>query len=157
VGLAGFTAARIAAQVFYAVGTPGVAVRLGFASVLANVVAALVLMRPLAHVGLALASSVGAYVNAALLLVAARRRFGPLGGRALARSLGRTLGASAAVAVWCALWLRVWPSTPSREVEGAWLLATIAGGIAVYVAAARVLAPAELGALLGMLPRRRGR
>lgn len=157
IGLVAFTAARIAAQVFYAVGTPGVAVRLGLASVLVNVAAALALMGPLAHAGLALASSVGAYVNAALLLVAARRRFGPLGGRALAWSLSRAVAASGAMAAWCALWLRAWPPMPTREVEGAWLLLVIVGGLGVYGAAARLVAPGELAALVGMLPGRRGR
>ncbi|MGH7279393.1 MAG: murein biosynthesis integral membrane protein MurJ, partial [Candidatus Rokuibacteriota bacterium] len=100
VGLAGFSGARIAAQAFYAVGQPGTAVRLGVLSVGANIVAAVALMGPLGHGGLALASSIGAYVNLATLVWAARRRFGPLGGGVFVASLGRTLAATAPLGVW---------------------------------------------------------
>src|SRR5688572_18834845 len=63
VGLVGFATARIAAQAFYAVGQPGTAVRLGVLAVAANIVAAVLLMRPLGHAGLAYAASIGAFVN----------------------------------------------------------------------------------------------
>jgi putative peptidoglycan lipid II flippase len=156
-GLAGFSAARIAAQVFYAAGAPGAAVRLGLVAVAANVVAAVALMEPLAHGGLALATSIGAYVNVALLLLVARRRFGPVGGRALLGSLGRTLAASVPLAAWCGLCLWAWPPAPGRWLDGAWLAATVAGGALVYVTAGRVLAPAEAAALRGILPGSRAR
>ena len=96
VGLVAFAAARITAQAFYAVGRPGVAVRLGILAVAANVLAALALMRPLGHAGLAYASSIGAFVNLMMLLWVARRRFGRLGGRALLA--GRSAGCSARAA-----------------------------------------------------------
>ena len=95
VGLPAFSATRIAAQTFYALGDTRTPVLVGFVSVAANVVFALVLMGPLEHMGLALASSLSAYVNlvglAWLLRPPARRA---RGGRDL-RSLARTLGASA--------------------------------------------------------------
>src|SRR5207249_9995220 len=49
VGLAGFAGSRITAQVFYALGEAGTAVRLGIVAVGANVLAALVMMAPLGH------------------------------------------------------------------------------------------------------------
>src|SRR5437899_2726815 len=109
IGLAGFAGSRIAAQVFYALGEAGTAVRLGIVAVGANVLAALVMMAPLGHAGLAGASSVGAYVNLVALLWAARRRLGPLGGRALVASAARTLAASLPLLVWCGLAVLVWP------------------------------------------------
>jgi putative peptidoglycan lipid II flippase len=157
VGLVGFSAARIAAQVFYAAGAPGTAVRAGLVAVAANLVAAVTLMGPLAHGGLALASSVGGYVNVVLLLAAARRRFGPLGGRALAESLGRTLAAAVPLAAWCALCLWAWPSTAGRWREALWLAVTITGGTLVYWGAGRMLAPAEAAAIRGLLPSSRRR
>ncbi len=81
-GLAGMSAARIAAQIFYALQEPIVAVRLGVVSVAVNIVAAFALMGPLAHAGLAAAASVAAYVNLGTLVWAARRRLGPIGGSA---------------------------------------------------------------------------
>jgi len=152
VGLAGLSVARIAAQAFYALRAPGTAVRIGFVSVGANVVAALGLMGPMGHGGLALATSIGGAVNALLLLWMARRRLGALGGRALLASLGRTAAASAPLAAWCAVAVWAWPARPPVPVDVAWLGVAVAGGALVYAASARALAPAEFAALRGILP-----
>jgi putative peptidoglycan lipid II flippase len=152
VGLIGFSLARIVAQVFYAMGAPGAAVRLGLVSVAVNIVAAVALMGPLAHGGLALASSIGGYVNAALLLWVVRRRLGGFGGRAIAASLARTIAASAPLAAWCALALRTWPGRPTVIVDIAWLAVTIGGGALVFAGSCRLLAPREFAALRGILP-----
>jgi putative peptidoglycan lipid II flippase len=155
VGLPGFTGARIAAQAFYAAGAAGTAVRLGMLSVLVNIAAALVLMRPLGHGGLALAASIGAYANLALLALVARRRFGGLGGRAVAASLGRIALATAAVGLWCGLCLGLWPEAPGRVGEALLLAAVVAGGAVVFWAAAAALGAAERRALAALLPGRR--
>jgi len=131
-GLVGFSGARIAAQAFYAVHAPSTAVKLGMLSVVVNVVAAVALMGPLAHGGLALASSVGAYVNFLALVWAARARFGGLQARALCASAGRTLVASAALAGWCGACLGLWPSPAGRALDAAWLGVTVLGGAAVF-------------------------
>ena len=96
VGLAGIAGARIAAQTFYALREPAVAVRFGVLAVAVNIVAAVTLMRPFAYAGLAASASLAAYVNLAGLVWAARRRLGPIGGTALLGSGardGRRLGA----------------------------------------------------------------
>src|SRR2546428_832609 len=128
VGLAGFSGARIVAQAFYAIGDASTAVKLGILSVAVNVASALLLMAPLAHGGLALASSIGAYANLGFLVIIARRRFGALGVRSIAWSLGRTSAASLALAAWCAVLLRWWPSATTRAVEAGWLVGAVAGG-----------------------------
>jgi putative peptidoglycan lipid II flippase len=156
VGLVGFAGARIAAQAFYAVARPGVAVRLGALAIVANLVAAVALMRPMGHAGLALASAIGAYVNLFGLLWVARREFGPLGGRALAASTLRTLGASAPLAIWCVALLYVAPAG-GLGPQAAWLALTIAGGGAVFVGASALLGCPEFATLLGVLPSRRRR
>ncbi|MCL6640615.1 MAG: murein biosynthesis integral membrane protein MurJ [Candidatus Rokubacteria bacterium] len=155
VGLPGFSGARIAAQAFYAVGAAGTAVRLGMLSVLVNVLAALLLMGPLGHGGLALAASVGAYANLALLALAARRRFGALDGRAIARSLGRTAAAAAAVGVWCVLCRAAWPAAVGRATEAAALAAAIGVGALIFWAVGAAVGASERRALAAMLPGRR--
>src|SRR5262249_61987659 len=90
IGLAGFAGSRIVAQTFYARGEAATAVRWGVVSIVANVVAALALMGPLGHAGLAAAASVGAFVNMVSLLVIARLRLGRLGGRAITSLAVRT-------------------------------------------------------------------
>jgi putative peptidoglycan lipid II flippase len=146
-GLVGFAASRIAAQAFYAVGSPGTAVRLGIVAVGANIVVALALMGPLAHAGLAAASSAGAYVNLAGLVLVARARLGRLGGRGLLASAARTLAASVPVAAWCLAALALWPADASRWVDAAALGVAVAGGAVVYWAASAVLGAPERAAL----------
>src|SRR5947208_2775474 len=117
------------------------------------VLAALVMMAPLGHAGLAGASSVGAYVNLVALLWAARRRLGPLGGRALVASAARTLAASLPLLVWCGLAVLVWPGSRSLLVDVLWLGGTIAGAVGLFWSASVVLDLPERTALLRMLPR----
>ena len=146
-GLAALAGSRIAAQAFYAVGRPAIAVRLGIVAVGANIVAALALMGPMAHAGLAAAASAGAWVNLVGLVLVARARFGRLGGRALLASIVRTTLASLPVAAWClgALW--AWPGAPSRWGDAATLGVAVAGGGLVYWVSSALLAAPERAAL----------
>jgi putative peptidoglycan lipid II flippase len=148
VGLVAFSGARIAAQAFYAAQVPGVAVKLGMLSVAVNVIAAISLMGPLAHTGLALASSIAAWVNFATLACVASTRFGGLRLRELALSLARTVIASAALGAFCVVCLRLWPSTPSRLYEAAWLSVAVAGGAVVFWLISAVLGAPERRVLL---------
>jgi putative peptidoglycan lipid II flippase len=154
VGLAAFAGARISAQAFYAINRPGIAVRMGVLAVAANVVAAVLLMRPLGHAGLAYASSIGAVVNLVGLLWVARRRFGRLGGRTLVTSCVRTAAASAPLALWCALALPVLATRRGLATDGALLIATIAGGTLVFWLASAALRAPERLALNRLLARR---
>jgi putative peptidoglycan lipid II flippase len=157
VGLVAFAAARIVAQAFYAVGEPGTAVRVGALAIGANVVAAIGLMGPLGPAGLAYASSIGAYVHVLALLWLARRRFGPLGGRALLTSSLRAVAATVPVAAWCAAGLTL--LTPRRGVviDAALLLAVIAAGAGVFWLTSMAVRSPERAALSRMLPGRGAR
>jgi putative peptidoglycan lipid II flippase len=152
VGLPAFSATRIAAQVFYALGDTRTPVIIGLGAVAVNVVLALGLMWPLGHAGLALASSLSAYVQLALLLGVLRRRLGSLGARPMRRSLGRTLAAAAPLTVWCA-WIG--PAGGPDLASAARTGLAIAGGAALFIAAAALLRAPELAALVTMLRRRR--
>jgi putative peptidoglycan lipid II flippase len=155
VGLVAFAAARITAQAFYAIKRPGVAVRLGALAVAANIVAAVLLMGPLGHAGLAYASSVGAVVNVLGLLWVARQRFGRLGGRALLSSAIRTGAASVPLAAWCWLALPILAVRRGLVVDATLITATIGGGAVVFWLASAALGSPERGALRRMLPGRR--
>lgn len=157
VGLVGFATARIAAQAFYAVGQPGTAVRLGVLAVGANIVAALALMRPLGHSGLAYAASIGAYVNVLALVWVARRRFGPLGGRALLVSTLRSVAASTPLAVWCALGAVPLASRRGLLLDAALLAGVIAVAGGVFWLTSVALRSPERQALSRLLPGRRAR
>ena len=151
VGLPAFSATRIAAQTFYALGDTRTPLWAGLASVAANVALAVALMWPLQHAGLALASSLSAYVNLLLLCWLLRRRLGRIGGRAMLISLARTCLASAALWLWCAL-VR---GRLGAGWEGALhTMGALVVGTLVYAAAAAVVRAPELRALVGMLRRR---
>jgi len=151
IGLPAFSATRIAAQTFYALGDVRTPVAVGFVAVAANLVLALGLMWPLRHVGLALASSLSSYVNLLGLCWILRRRRGLLPASGLAGSLARTLGASSVLLLWC-VWLDRWLEGARHSVG--WTIVALASGVLVYAAAAAALRAPELGALLGMLRRR---
>ena len=154
VGLAAFAGSRIAAQVFYALGEAGTAVKWGIVSIVANVVAAAAMMGPFGHAGLAGASSVGAYVNLLSLLLVARGRLGRLGGRALLSSVCRTALASLPVAGACWLALVLWPARPTLALDVAWLGATIVVGGAAFWAASVALGLSERTVLVRLYSRR---
>jgi putative peptidoglycan lipid II flippase len=149
IGLPAFSATRLVAQTFYALGDTRTPVLVGFAAVAANVAFALVLMWPLAHVGLSLASSLSSYVNLLALCWVLRRRLGPLGGWEIGRSTARTLAASAALLAWCL----AAPSLLGRG--GAATITALAVGVIVYGVAAAALRAPELSDLLAMVRRRR--
>lgn len=151
VGLPAFSANRIAAQTFYALGDTRTPVWTGLAAVLANVVFALALMWPLQHAGLALASSLSAYINLMALCWLLRKRLGPVGGRQIARSLLRTGGASAALYLWC-LWAAA--RLGAGWAGAAWTAGALGAGLLVYLLAAAALRAPEVAALFGMLRRR---
>jgi putative peptidoglycan lipid II flippase len=156
VGLVGFAGSRIAAQAFYAIAEPGTAVKLGALAIATNIVLAVALMGPMSHAGLAAASSLGAYVNLLSLLWAARRRFGPIGGRALAQSAGRTAGACVPLAVLCLVALGAYHrlEAPTTAQVAAWLTATVVIGALVFWLTSTLLGSSERGAMRDMLRRR---
>jgi putative peptidoglycan lipid II flippase len=73
-GLPAYVLVKVLASGFYSRQDTATPVRTGIASMLTNVVLNLALVLPLAHAGLALASSIAAYLNAALLLRTLRRQ-----------------------------------------------------------------------------------
>lgn len=110
-GLMGFVLVKVLAPGFYARQDTRTPVRIGQISVGANIVLSLVLVYPLAHVGLALAVSLAALVNAGLLYLRLRRddiyRATP-GWRALLARIGVATAAMAALLAWGAGALNGW-------------------------------------------------
>ncbi len=87
VGLVGFILVKVLAPAYYSRQDTRTPVRIGVVAMLVNIVLNLILVWPLAHAGLALATSLAAFLNAALLYRGLLRRevYRPLPGwRALA-------------------------------------------------------------------------
>ena len=140
-GLVGFMAVKVLAPAFYSRQDTRTPVRVAVVALAANMVMNLMLIFPLAHAGLALATSLAGFVNSGLLyrLLRAQGVYQPAHGRPA--FLARVLVANAVLAtlllfgpaetsVWTHLTAR------SRLIElGLWVLA----GVAAYLGALALL------------------
>ena len=91
IGLGAFSAVKIVAATFFALKDTRTPMILALVSVGANIVLGIILMRPLAHGGLALATSLASILNLGLLVHSLRLKLGSLGWRRIMRSAYRTL------------------------------------------------------------------
>jgi putative peptidoglycan lipid II flippase len=136
-GLLGFILVKVLAPGFYARQDTRTPVRIGMIAMAVNIVLSVALVFMLRHTGLALAISIAAFVNAALLYRWLRRHgvYAPEPG--WRRFFLQVLAASAAMGLMLA-WgvgdLRDWLTAraATRAVHLAWL---VAGGAALYLAA----------------------
>jgi len=105
--------------------------------------------------GIALAGSLSAVLNVALLYFVLRRRIGLLGTRALVRSLSRTTGATVAMAVVVVvpLWMGAFEGVRGMTLAMR-LIPTIVAAIVVFFVAAHVLKCEEMGEFIGIIRRR---
>jgi len=137
-GLWAYAALRILLAVFYALQDAYRPLQAAAVCVLVNLAAGVVLMPAMGHGGIALAASLAAVVNVALLTAMLRRRIGPLGGKRLAVATGRIAfcavlmgGAVYGLDHWLAVRLGLDAGHQTMR-----LAVCIATGVAVYVAAA---------------------
>ena len=102
-GLAAFSAVRVMVPAFYSLGMARIPVTISFITIGTTVVLNFILMGPLRHAGLALATSTGSVLNFTLLFLMLRKRIGGIGGRKLAFAAARIL--LAAIGAGAAAWL----------------------------------------------------
>jgi putative peptidoglycan lipid II flippase len=138
VGLLGFLAVKVLAPAFYAREQMKIPVQVSVVALVVNLVLALALIQPLAHIGLALAVSTAALVNAGLLWWALRRKgfYTPIVGwmRFLLQSGFAVL--VMAVSLW---WLQQallsdWTLASGWERSGALLLLVLVGMLSYAIA-----------------------
>ena len=95
IGLWAFSAVRIVAATFFALKDTRTPVVMATVSILANMALGIILMKPLDHAGLALATSLASILNLGLLVHALRKKLGSLGWRRIAQSAVTSLGSAA--------------------------------------------------------------
>jgi len=160
VGLPAAAGIRLIVPVYYALGDSRTPVKIAAGCLLIFLGAGITLMRPLGHLGLALAISLSSTVNFGLLLVILSRRLGGLNLRKLAGSVARSVVASAVMAggTWL-VWYGVLAPGPLSGGVGrvAALLGVVILAVAGYFATAVLLRCPEVGELAQALRRRRGR
>jgi putative peptidoglycan lipid II flippase len=157
-GLPFVASIRVLSNGFYALKDTATPVKIGIVAIIVNILLSVILVVPLAHCGLALAVSLDALLNAALLLVVFRRIMGRLGLKRLFLSTLRmgigclTMGAAA----WWIASLIPWDA-PGRMFEKITVLtAAILGSLLIYLVTTRLLGSRELGAIVGPFIRRFG-
>lgn len=150
IGLWAFSAVRIIVATFFALQDTKTPLKMAGISILANVVLGVVLMNPLAHGGLALATSLASMMNLVLLLGALRTKLGVLGGKSISLSVCRSMVCSVIMGVTISMAaLYMFPDS-NKTMPG--LIGGVAGSIAVglcvYGAASYILKSPELNRVL---------
>ena len=157
VGLPAYVLIKVFAPGFFARQDTRTPVKIAAVGLVTNIALNLVFIWYLAHVGIALATALAAWVNGGLLcwVLIRRGHFHP--DARLKRRLPRILLASGVMTV--ALWLMSWAMQADRLQggleEGAALAAFVLGGGAVYALAGHLLGAFSLREIKAMMTRRR--
>ena len=126
-GLWAFSGTRIVVATFFALQDTQTPVKAAVVSILANIVLGFILMGPLGHGGLALATSLASILNLGLLIRALKFRLGSLGWAGIVKSVGRTVLSSLAMGV--VVWLVAFIIVPGNTETGPHLLFGVLGSI----------------------------
>jgi len=154
VGLAGYSAVRIASPTFYAIGESRVPAIVSGVAIAVNVSASVLLVRAIGFAGLALGTSLAAIANAALLLWLLRRRLGGLDERRLLSTLVKVVASAIAMAIVAGALQRVM----DRALPGAGfpvrafrLAFSIGGGLTALAIAAKMTRIEEFDEVASMV------
>ncbi|MEW6349016.1 MAG: murein biosynthesis integral membrane protein MurJ [Thermodesulfobacteriota bacterium] len=155
VGLWAFSGLKVVTQAFFALKDTTTPLRIAVIAVVVNLAAGVLLMGPMAHSGLALATSLSASANLLILFFMLRQRLGQFPSGELVDSLLRVCGASALMAV-ALFWARPFGNWTLgfTSRNGFVLLGAIIGGIAVFGIVAYLFRCRELNSVLGLVRRR---
>jgi putative peptidoglycan lipid II flippase len=93
-GLAAFAGVRVIVPAFYSLQDTKTPVKVAFLALVVNAGCGAILMEPLQHGGLALATTLAAALNFTLLVILLKKKLGRMGAKKIAISFLRSLGAS---------------------------------------------------------------
>ncbi len=153
VGLWAFAGIRIVVSAFYSLQDTKTPAFTAVAAMLTNIVLALLLMKPLAHAGLALATALSAMVNVSVLIGILTYRLGGIDWRGVCHSLGQAGLATIPVVLVC-LWiadLAVWHRADEWIAKGIMLTVGIGLSVTGYIGAQALLRSRELDVLWKMV------
>lgn len=158
-GLCFVALVRVLVPAFYALKDTKTPVACAFAAFLLNFGFSVVLMGPLRHGGLALASSLSALGNMLLLLFYLRKKVGPFGGRGITVSGLKGVVASIpmGVAVYFILQMMDWSREGGKLAKGGVLGGAILVGGVMFLFASKLLGGEEAQEVLGAVRRKLGR
>lgn len=145
IGLPAFAGIRIVVAAFYSLQDTRTPVKVAAAAMATNVILCLLLMGPMLHRGLALATSLSAVLNFGLLTFILNRRLQGVEWPVILRSFVNTLVATIPVGLigWIISGLEIWSFTGSEVVKAAWLLVGITTSVWSYIIVHRLLKSEE--------------
>ncbi|WP_119418681.1 murein biosynthesis integral membrane protein MurJ [Desertibaculum subflavum] len=155
-GVPAFILIRVLVPGFHARGDTVTPLRVALAAVAVNLALNLALIRPLGHVGLALATSTAAWAQALLFSYLLRRREHWRMDRRLKRVLPRQIAAAIGMGVLVALaayWLDAWLHGPTVHRVAA-LVLIVGGGAVAYFALCHLLGAARAAEVWAQIRRR---
>ena len=156
VGLWAFAGVRIIAAAFYSLQDTATPALAAVAAVVANLAMALVLMGPLRHAGLALATALAAMLNVGILVSVLNRRLGGVDWWSVGRSAVRVAVAAVPVVV-ASIWvagLEVWSHEADWVAKTVMLSVGIGLSVTGYVGAHALMRSEELDVLWGIVKHR---
>lgn len=152
-GLWAFAGVRIVIPVFYALQDTKTPVKIAIVSLLSNIVLSLILMGPLKHGGLALATSLASAINLTLLIWILRKRLGNLDGKRILQSHIKVIIASAGIALVC-YWVNdmgIWLMKGENFEKFFYLVVALFVSVSSYLFIHLFMKGEELAFLLRML------
>jgi putative peptidoglycan lipid II flippase len=156
IGLWAFAGIRIVVPVFYSLQDTKTPVNIGLIAMVANILLNLILMRPLQHGGLALATSLSAIINFSLLLYILRKRIGRVDGKRILNSHSKVFLASFALLP-ISWWLNaqeMWLSPGQWPLKAVLLAITIAVSAGSYLLIQASLKSEEFYFILNLIKKR---
>lgn len=149
-GLWAFSAVRIIAATFFALQDARTPVRVAIISIIANILLGVILMKPMAHGGLALATSLASMLNLVLLMHALRARLGLLGWKNIAQSAAKAFFCSLVmgIVVWMSARIMIPPESRTSAGLLMGVVASIGIGLCIYGVMSFVLKSQELSIIL---------
>ena len=156
VGLWAFAGVRIVVAAFYSLQDTRTPALAAVGAVLANLALSFLLMGPLQHAGLALATALAAMLNGGTLIGVLNRRLGGVDWLSVGKSAARVLTATVPVVLAC-LWvsgLAVWTRPEQWTAKAVMLIVAIGLSVTGYFGAHALMHSEELDVLWGIVRRR---
>lgn len=155
-GLSFVAFVRVLVPAFYALKDTKTPVMIAFVAFLLNVCFSFMLMGPLLHGGLALATTLSALFNMVMLLYYLRKKIGAFGGRAIAFAAGKIILATVPMSVVAYLGMKCldWSQPGEKLLKGCVMGGTIGVGILVFIICAHLLRCEEASRIYGIFRQR---
>jgi len=156
VGLWAFSTIRVVVSAFYSLQDTKSPMKAAVVALVVNALCSVVLMFPLRHGGLALATSIASAVNVLMLSFVLRRRIGPFLDERFALSLGKICAASVIMGA-CIILLDFvfpWREGAAFAVKALHLVGSVVLGLGSYFAAAWFMKSPELATVVAVVSRR---